>query len=250
MSLESVRDPGAMADFIGRWIAEHVFAAGARGIVVGLSGGVDSAVVAALGKRVFGDAMLALILPCGSDPRDAQDARAVAEHLEIPCRTLDLLPAFDRLTGELETLVPLSAMARANLKARLRMTTLYGAAQSLGFLVCGTSNKAEREVGYFTKFGDSASDLLPLAGLLKREVRALAACLGVPGHIVAKPPTAGLWPGQTDELEMGFGYDELDHYLTTGQANPATREKIERMRKNSGHKRLPVPICIPEDGGA
>ncbi|MBQ9565052.1 MAG: NAD(+) synthase, partial [Synergistaceae bacterium] len=190
------RDAERTADFVERWMKEKVGEAGARGIVVGLSGGIDSAVVAALGRRAFGRDMLSLILPCHSDLEDAEDALLVAKELDIPCRTVDLTAAFDALAGTLApnlTTSSLPQMAGANLKARLRMATLYAAAQTEGLLVCGTSNRSEYETGYFTKYGDSASDLWPLADLFKTEVRTVARVLGVPGRVIEKAPTAGLW---------------------------------------------------------
>ena len=237
-------DADGLARHIEEWLKERAREAGARGIVVGLSGGIDSAVVAALARRAFGHGMLALILPCHSSPTDLEDALLVARSLDVPCRTVDLGPAFDALSAEMSQAgLDLSRMAGANLKARLRMSALYAAAQPLSLLVCGTSNRSEVETGYFTKFGDSASDLWPLADLLKTEVRALARCLGVPGRIIDKAPSAGLWEGQTDEGEMGFTYDELDRYLATGEAEPQIRERIEAMHRRSEHKRRPVPVC-------
>lgn len=241
-----VRDAAGVAGFVEGWLKERVTEAGARGIVVGLSGGVDSAVVAALGRRAFGRDMAALILPCHSDPLDEADARLVADTLDIPCERVDLGAAYDALAERLGAIGVHSGPALANLKARLRMATLYAVAQARSLLVCGTGNRAEIATGYFTKFGDSASDLLPLADLLKCEVRALAAHLGVPERIVLKAPSAGLWAGQTDEGEMGFSYDDLDRYLATGDAEPGLRERIEARRRNSEHKRRPVPVCVPE----
>ena len=241
-----IRDAAKVAGFIEGWLRERAAEAGARGIVVGLSGGVDSAVVAALGRRAFGRDMAALILPCHSDPSDEADARMVAEALDVPCDRVELTAAYDVLVAGLEGIGSVSEPARNNLKARLRMSVLYAVAQSRSLLVCGTSNRAEMETGYFTKFGDSAADLLPLANLLKGEVRAVAVHLGVPEHIVAKVPSAGFWPGQTDEGEMGISYDDLDRYLATGDAESEVRERVEAKRRNSAHKRRPVPICVPE----
>ena len=242
------RDAAKTVKFIEDWLKEKVSGAGARGIAVGLSGGVDSAVVAALGRRVFGHDMIAMIMPCHSAQSDREDALLVSEELDIPCRTVDLTATFDAMAGALsQDSSALPRMAAANLKARLRMAALYAVAQTEGFLVCGTSNRSEYETGYFTKYGDSASDLWPLADLFKTEVRAVAKVLGVPERIIAKAPTAGLWEGQTDEGEMGFTYEELDSYLITGTAKPEVKERIEALRKKSEHKRHPVPVCrVPE----
>lgn len=241
-----IRDAAGVAGFIERWLRERVAEAGAVGIAVGLSGGIDSAVVAALARRAFGQDMAALVMPCHSDPSDEADARLVADALDIPCEKVDLTAAYDALATELRKIGVLQGPALSNLKARLRMASLYAVAQARSLLVCGTSNRAEIATGYFTKFGDSAADLLPLADLLKGEVRAVAAHLGVPERIIRKAPTAGFWAGQTDEEEMGLTYDELDRYLATGDATPEVRERIEARRRNSEHKRRPVPICVPE----
>ena len=238
-----VRDPEKVTAYIEKWLASLVGKAGARGIVVGLSGGIDSAVVAALASRVFKDGALGVIMPCHSDPSDVTDALLVAGHLGMSHKTIDLTPVFDVFTSGIDAEEPLSDMARANLKARLRMSALYGVAQSTSRLVCGTGNRSEWEVGYFTKHGDPASDLLPLLDLLKCEVRAVARFLGLPEVVINKAPTAGLWAGQTDEEEMGFSYDELDGYLAAGEAAPENVRKIEALRAKSEHKRLPVPAC-------
>lgn len=242
-----IRDADKVTAFIEQWMKEQVVGAGARGIAVGLSGGVDSAVAAALGRRAFGRDMLAVIMPCHSLPGDAADALLVAEALDIPHKTVNLTAAYDALVLAMKGAgVEPTREAGANLKARLRMSTLYAAAQTLSLLVCGTSNRSEYETGYFTKFGDSAADLLPLADLLKCEVRAAARALGVPERIVVKAPSAGFWEGQTDEGDMGFTYDDLDRYLSDGTTRDEPfRERVEAMRRRSGHKRLPVPICVP-----
>ena len=244
--MTQARDAAKLAVFIEGWLRDRTAEAGAKGIVLGLSGGIDSAVLAALSRRAFGRDMAALVLPCHSDPSDAEDACLVASALDIPCERVDLTAAYDVLASELERAGGISDPARANLKARLRMATLYAVAQTRSLLVCGTSNRAEIATGYFTKFGDSAADLLPLADLLKGEVRALAAHLGVPKRVILKAPSAGFWAGQTDEGELGFSYCDLDRYLATGEAEPLVRERIEARRRSSEHKRRPVPVCVPE----
>ena len=134
------RDASRLTGFIEDWLRKQVSRAGAQGIIVGLSGGVDSAVVAGLGHRVFGAGMKAVILPCHSSPEDATDAQLVANSLGFVCDTVDLTPAYDVLSPALEAIAPLSRLVRANLKARLRMSTLYALAQACSLLVCGTSN--------------------------------------------------------------------------------------------------------------
>ena len=235
-----------LAHYISEWIRERVEEAGAEGIVLGLSGGVDSALTAALAKKALGDRVLGLLMPCHSDPTDLEHARLVADRFDIETEYVDLGPAFDSLMASLPRG---SDLAVANLKPRLRMATLYYFANSRNYLVAGTGNKSEITVGYFTKYGDGGADILPLGGLLKTQVRELAHELGVPEEILAKPASAGLWAGQTDEGEMGITYDELDRTITaiekgdTSGCDEATLERIKAMRAASEHKRLPIPIC-------
>ncbi|MFH1413281.1 MAG: NAD+ synthase [Candidatus Omnitrophota bacterium] len=229
------------------WIKRQVKAAGAKGIVIGLSGGIDSSVVAALSKRAVGKSrFLGLIMPCHSDPRDIRDARLLAKSLGLQTKIIDLSNIYDHF---LKILPRADNLAKANLKPRLRMITLYYFANKLNYLVCGTGNKSEIMVGYFTKHGDGATDILPIGCLLKKEVNKLAKDLGVPQSIIEKPPSAGLWRGQTDEGEMGISYAELDNILgcmegSKKQAAPKTKvRKIKDMINRSGHKRQGPRIC-------
>ena len=122
------------------------------------------------------------------------------------------------------------------------MLTLYYLANRLGYLVAGCSNKSELTIGYFTKYGDGGVDILPLGNLVKYQVRELAQHLGIPQEIIDKPPSAGLWEGQTDEGEMGITYEELDRYITTYQASQEVKEKIERAKAINAHKLATPPI--------
>jgi len=244
----------------------EVAAAGARGLVVGLSGGVDSAVVARLCQIAMPDGVVAMLMPCHSDPLDEQHARLAAEHFRLPLVRADLSVAYDQLVGALQAALasvpgaaarqsdadPRSRLPLANAKPRLRMASLYFVANRLNYLVAGTGNRSELAIGYFTKYGDGGADLLPLGRMLKSEVVAFARLLGVPSPIVEKPPSAGLWLGQTDEGEMGFRYAELEAYLTEGPeaVAPAVAMKIERLVRASEHKRalprMPDPDRRPE----
>jgi len=238
------RDPALLADRIGEWLALKIKEAKKSGGIVGLSGGVDSAVVAALLRRVCGKNMLALILPCQSLDADIEDAKLVAGTLDIPYLELDLTSTYETLMKEAEALEgPFERLPAANVKPRLRMTTLYLFGQQRNFLVCGTGNKAEITMGYFTKYGDSGVDVLPLGDLLKGEVFKLAEYLGVPEKIYKKPPSAGLWEGQTDEEEMGISYHLLDLYLSGKEVPPDVAEKIEKASLRAEHKRKTPPIC-------
>jgi NAD+ synthase len=251
-------DPGRQ---IVEWLRARVAAADARGLVVGLSGGLDSSVVARLCQIAMPAQVLAAILPCHSDPRDEADARALAEHFGIPTIRIDLQPVFDALIERVrEGLAPLpidplepsshegqdnrARLSVSNVKPRLRMTALYNIAESLDYLVIGTVNRSAIAVGQFTKHGDGAADLLPLGNLLKGDVRQLGTALGIPRRIVEKPAGAGLWVGQTDEDEMGFGYADLERYLVRGPDGvaPALALRLERTIRRHEHKRPAGPM--------
>ena len=252
----------ARVERITDWMRRQVLAAGANGLIVGLSGGLDSAVVARLCQIATpGDAMAA-ILPCRSDPQDELDARMVAKHLGLPVTRIALDRSYDVLVEAIKSgahglpepgVSPQEDIrARAplaNIKARMRMTALYYLANTLNYLVAGTGNRSEIEVGYFTKHGDGGADLLPIGRLLRREVVELATELDVPDAIITKTPSAGLWSGQTDEDELGFSYDTLEAYLGDGPqgVSPALALRIDRMTRASGHKRT-LPPMPPVDG--
>jgi NAD+ synthase len=239
------------------WLREHANAAGAHGFTFGLSGGIDSAVVARLCQLATPGHVTGVLLPCYSQPQDEHDARVVADAFGIPVLRVDLTRTFDALTDALDhalTGVPARVdvvdikqrLPRVNIKPRLRMTALYYVANSQNALVAGTGNRSEITLGYYTKYGDGGVDVLPIGNLLKSEVRAMAAELGVPQPVIDKAPTAGLWPGQTDEAEMGFTYDALELYLNNGRtAVPdAVADRIESLRHVSDHKRALPPIAM------
>jgi NAD+ synthase len=257
--------PRRAAD-IAAWMRQQATIAGARGFVVGLSGGVDSAVVARLSQIAVPGKAVGVIMPCHSDPRDEHDAELVAHCFSLPAVRVDLAPAYDLLIADLKTVclqLPRdrapdasthapdlrSRVPLANVKPRLRMTTLYFVANSLNYLVAGTGNRSELTIGYFTKYGDGGVDVLPLGQLTKSEVIALARELDVPESIIEKPPSAGLWAGQTDEEEMGFSYADLERYLAKGPEGvaPALAMRIERLVRATDHKRTSPPTPSPND---
>ena len=248
-----------LSERIAAWMRKYLAASGARGFVVGLSGGLDSAVVARLAQLAAPGAVVGALLPCHSDPQDEQDAQLLAKRFSLTTVRIDLGPAFDTLLADaqegLHTLPahlregtppdPASArVALANIKPRLRMTTLYFLSGSLNYLVAGTSNRAELAIGLFTKYGDGGSDLLPIGHLVKSEVRAIARDLSIPSPIIERTPGAGLWLGQTDEDEMGFSYGDLERYLDEGPqgVSPALAMRIERRIRSSEHKRQLPPL--------
>jgi NAD+ synthase len=255
-------------DAIVEWLRRRLAHSGARGFVFGLSGGIDSAVVARLCQMASPGNVVGVLMPCHSDPRDEADAALVAGHFEVPTIRVDLAPVFDQFTVTLQQAVRTlprdlfpdqahqsedikAKLPLANVKPRLRMTTLYFVANTLNYMVVGTGNRSELSIGYFTKYGDGGVDLLPIGNLLKSEVRAAARALGVPEPIIEKPPSAGLWLGQTDEAEMGFSYAELENYLTKGPqtVSPALAMRIDRLMRGSEHKRAlaPAPGGSDED---
>jgi NAD+ synthase len=233
-----------LADRLVSWIGEQVASAGCGGAVFGMSGGLDSSVTAALCRRAFPEHCLGVLLPCYSSPEDGEHARLVADRFSIPTRTVVLDGVLDALLAVLppEEAAGCSPRVKANLKVRLRMITLYYFANRLGYLVVGSSNRSELATGYFTKYGDGEVDIMPLGGLVKGQVRELARFLDVPQPIIDKPPSAGLWPGQTDEEELGFSYEELDRYLLTGEASGDLKKNLEAGAAVSTHKRLPPPV--------
>ncbi len=231
-------DYAALAREIEAWIALKVRESGTGGIVLGLSGGVDSGVTAALSARALGNGkVLCLALPCGSSQDDTGDALRLAGILDIECRVIDLDPVLASLVRSVG-LDAADRLAIANVKARLRMTIIY--AFSRGRLVAGTSNFSEILVGYWTKWGDGAADILPLGRLWKEEVYDLARELDLPDWLIGKIPSAGLWPGQSDEGEMGVSYADIRHYYE-GDLSPGDAfDRIEEMKSITEHKRNPI----------
>lgn len=232
-------------EHIIRWLREEVQKTGSKGLLVGLSGGVDSSVVAALIQKACPDHALGVVLPIKSSERDLTDAQKLVEKIGIQSMTLDLSLVHDLLLKQVYDQLKANELMKeeykrmtdANLRARLRMSTLYAVANNLGYLVVGTDNAAELYTGYFTKYGDGGIDLLPLCHLLKREVYEWAKYFGIPDEIIDKPPSAGLWEGQTDEQEMGTSYQQIDNFLSGIEIPSADYEIIQRLHSRSEHKR-------------
>jgi NAD+ synthase len=235
----------SLAAEISSWMAQRVQEAGAAGIVLGLSGGIDSAVVAGLAAQALPGHTLGVLMPCHSQPQDALLAQQVVDTFQIESLTVDLSAPFDAMLSQLPQG---SDLAQANLKPRLRMMTLYYLANARNYLVAGTGNRTELMVGYFTKYGDGGVDLLPIGSLYKWQVRELARELGVPQPIIDRPPSAGLWAGQTDEDEIGISYADLDAILEAlargerPQQDKQLVDKVKHMVTISEHKRNLAPI--------
>lgn len=217
---------------------------------MGLSGGLDSSVVAFLAVEALGaDKVFGLILPSSTNTeQDTRLAKHVAKILDIRYWILDI----ESIMSAYQKIIRLKDQKiTGNLKARIRMSILYAKANEMGGLVLGTGNKSEIMTGYFTKYGDSGADMLPIGDLYKTEVRALAKELKIPQEIIDRPPTAGLWNGQTDEGEIGMTYDLLDKILIAIEKNKKLDwfnkkdvAKVKQMIKNSEHKRSLPPICV------
>ncbi|MBN1397802.1 MAG: NAD(+) synthase [Bacteroidetes bacterium] len=236
-----------MKNEVVKWINDRVKTAGAEGLVLGLSGGIDSAVVAALCNLAYPGKTLGLIMPCGSQPEDENYAGMAAATLKIETVKVVL----DEVFTVFKKLLPDSSDIRhyGNIKSRLRMISLYYYAGINNYLVAGTGNKTEISLGYFTKYGDGGCDILPLGDLYKYEVKLLAEELGIPREIIERKPTAGLWKDQTDEDEIGIPYDEIDSILGSLQGNNKLKEtdaartdRIKQMMRVTEHKRIPIPI--------
>ncbi|WP_217586841.1 NAD(+) synthase [Lentibacillus saliphilus] len=231
------------------WLRHKVKASKTNGLIVGVSGGLDSAVVAYLIQRAFPTQSLGLIMPIQTKEPDLKDAEAVVHGCGIDHMTVDLTTIhsnmYHTITEQLHKKGTFQhqqdQLANANLRARLRMSTLYATAAHYNYLVVGTDNASEWHTGYFTKYGDGGVDIQPITDFTKEEVRKLAVTLGVPNEVIEKQPSADLWEGQTDEAEMGTTYAHIDAYLT-GQAVPdSDRMIIERMHNATAHKREPLP---------
>lgn len=218
-----------------KWLQGEVKKAGAKGLVFGLSGGIDSAVVAGLAKKAFPENSLGLIMPIHSNPQDEEYAKLIAEKINLKTIKIDMSKTFDQYLED--TFVSENLMAKSNIKPRLRMLSLYYYGQDLGYLVLGCSNASEFYTGYFTKYGDSGADLIPLAEFLKDQVYELARELEIPEKIIDKAPSAGLFEDQSDEKEMGFSYDDLNAFIRGEKVDQEIAEKIEKMHKRSEHKR-------------
>lgn len=234
-------DPSSACEIICVFLRQHMEKARAKGYVVGVSGGKDSAVTAALLCKAVGkENVLGVLLPNGTQP-DIYDSKLVCQHLGVNYKTIDISSAVTALISSLGMSInPHSAI---NVQPRIRMTMLYAIAHDRGYLVCGTGNLSERYIGYCTKWGDSACDVNPIGNLTTEEVVALGRYLGLPEKILSKAPADGL-TGKSDEDNIGFTYKALNTYIRTGQCeDPKVRRKISRMHKHNRHKSVTIPIC-------
>ena len=230
-------------DVIVKFMQDYMWSAHANGFVLGLSGGVDSSLVAALAKKAVGkENLMCIMMPIDSDPSDLNDAMEVANALDLRYIVLDGSKSYHETLNRFEEQgISLDKMSQSNLKVRIRMTMLYAYGQAHNYLVLGTDNMDERYTGYFTKYGDGAADLLPIVYLTKGEVVAASKMLGVPTHLAERTPSAGLFEGQTDEKEMGVTYKDLDDFLLGKPVDEAVEERINHLHRVSEHKRKDIP---------
>ena len=248
-------DPQKETDRITSFIARVVEEAAAKGVVVGLSGGIDSAVTGALCVRALGEKkVLGLLMPSDHTPReDVKDAKALAESWGIRSESVPI----STMTGVVIQSIDIEGakIARANVEARMRMIILYYYSNSLGYLVAGTDDRSESMLGFYTKFGDGGVDFLPISHLYKTQVRELGTHLGLPRRVVLKPASPQLWPGHKATDEIPADYDRLDialHYLFDLKRTPheaAVRagltesaiQKVLEMHRRTAHKRAMPP---------
>ncbi|MEL9991584.1 MAG: NAD+ synthase [Thermoproteus sp.] len=248
-------DCEVVSRYIVERLREYIEESGAKGGVLGLSGGIDSSVVAVLLAKATDNFFFLLMPSSSTPPRDMEDAmkivkltRGEGKYAVIPID--DYVNALAAAAGTQDKKIV------GNIKARIRMTLLYAYAQRLGYLVIGTGDKSELMLGYFTKYGDGGVDVLPIGDLYKTQVRQLGRCLGVPEEIVQKPPSPALWEGQTAEGELGIDYETIDSVLYLRYEEMRTPEEVAAMLgidvsvvervdllvRKSQHKRLPPEI--------
>lgn len=227
------------------WIKNYVKNSGSKGVIIGNSGGKDSAVVIGLCVKALGkENVLSVALPCSSISQDLEDAKLVSNTFGVKMLTIDLTKTYSTLTEVIETNIKDSIIQNSliNIRPRLRMTTLYAIAMQYGYLVAGTGNLCESFIGYTTKWGDNACDFNPLAEFTAHEVLAMGKILGIPSKIIEKSPNDGLGMG-TDEEKLGITYKEIEEYIKTGTTkSPSSSLKIEKLHKQSQHKRDKIPV--------
>jgi NAD+ synthase len=204
--------------------------------IIGISGGIDSAVVSSLCVRALGkENVFGVLMPYGN--QDMQDARDLVKFLNVNSEEVNIKKIVDDFN-----FLDLNELDKGNVMARIRMTLLYSFANHLEGMVIGTGNKSELEIGYFTKYGDGGVDVEPLGDLYKTEVYELAKYLEIPKRIIGKKPSAGLWENQTDEEELGLTYKQIDMVLKGELNKGEVYEKVQKLRRNSEHKRNMPPV--------
>ena len=230
---------------IEQFLKDYLVSSKMDAYVLGLSGGVDSSLVAAIARKAVGkDKLFCYAIDIESNPKDVLDAKKIAEQLDINLEVINLTETYHSYLKMLDG-QDFIRLTKSNLKVRMRMVALFAFAQEKRGLVLGTDNADERYVGYFTKYGDGAADLLPIVHLTKAEVRRASELYGVSSELANRTPSAGLFEGQTDESEMGVLYEDLDNFLLGKDIDQKAKERIEYLHKISEHKRVPIPEPKP-----
>lgn len=230
---------------IEKFLQDYLVSSHCKSYVLGLSGGVDSTLVAAIARKAVGkDKLFCYAIDIDSNKADIDDAKEVARQLDLNLEVINLSNTYHQYLKDLggEDFIRLT---KSNLKVRMRMCALFAYAQEHSGLVLGTDNMDERYVGYFTKYGDGAADLLPIVYLTKEEVREATKLYGVSNILAERVPTAGLFEGQTDEGEMGIKYADLDAFLLGKEVPEDAKARIEHLHKVSEHKRVEIPTPKP-----
>lgn len=256
-----VIDASSVAERVAEFISDQVEISGLKGAVVTVSGGIDSAVTLALTVKALGREQVRAVTMPERDvtpEEDVTDVMRLAEMFGVTCDVVEITPVIHVMRSLLPLYDPSDLIASGNIKPRVRMVIAYHYANTLRSMVIGSANKTEWLTGYFTKYGDGGVDLMPLADLYKTQVRQLARHLAIPQGIIEKTPTAGLWPGQSDEGELGIRYEILDLILYGWErgmgvaevadelsVDPSTVERIlERVRVNEHKRRLPLILRL------
>ncbi len=241
------------------FIKTYVQNSGCKRVVLGLSGGIDSSIASFLCKEALGkNNVLCLFMPDNATPNDDRKHQEIfVKKFDLQCKTIDIGSIVQQI--QKARFEKPGKMTLSNIKARIRMILLYSYANETNSLVCGTSNKSELLIGYFTKYGDGGNDFQPMGDLYKTQIYQLARYLKIPKQLISKPPSAGLWRGQTDEEELGMSYEKLDKILygleqrldvdeiqQIADVTKSDVNRISQMRKKSQHKRK-TPL-IPKIG--
>lgn len=224
--------------YLVSWLKDEVKKTGAVGVIIGISGGIDSALVGAIAKDAFPNNSIGIIMPISNRLHDEEDGIELCKTINLDYKIVELKNEFKTLSNKLNLS---NNMSKANLQARLRMATLYAIAQEKSYLVLGTDNYAEYYLGYFTKYGDGGCDLLPIVQLHKSEVFEMAKLLKLPNSIINKPPSAGLWDNQEDEKELGFTYSDFESFIKNKKVDKDIILKIKDKHINTQHKRSEIP---------
>lgn len=246
---------------IEKFISKEVKNSGLKGAIIAVSGGIDSALTLALTVKALGPGRIRAVTMPERDitpESDITDVMRLADLYDVTCDVVEITPALEALSGALPLYDPANRLVTGNIRPRIRMIVSYHYANALNMMVIGSSNKTELLTGYFTKYGDGGTDLMPLGDLYKCQVRQLARQMGVPQEIIDKTPTAGLWPGQSDEGEMGASYDTIDLILWGNEKSFSAQEIalginvdlglvesiLARVERNEHKRRLPLLLRL------